>query len=88
MTETCSKVSTAYSGKITYHKLVSGTNEPQATDTFKAYDPVPPNYVPLTTVLTKGPNNTVIWHSWEGVVDQATLSSWLDDAITYHNQNR
>jgi len=88
MTETCRDISAAYSGLITYHKLISGTNEPQATDTFKAYDPVPPNYVPLTTVLTKGPNNSVIWHSWEGVVDEATLSSWLDDAITYHNQNR
>ena len=84
----CGKVSSGYGTQITYYDLTSGVNEPDATDCFGAYDPVPPNYVPLTTILTKGPNNTIIWHSWEGVIDEATLSSWIDDAITYHNQYR
>ncbi|MBA3044930.1 MAG: Ig-like domain-containing protein [Candidatus Thermoplasmatota archaeon] len=82
----CGEVSSVYSASITYYDLTSGTDEPQATDCFAAYDPVPPNYVPLTTILTKGPNNSIIWHSWEGVVDEATLTSWVDDAITYHEQ--
>ncbi len=81
----CGDVSSDYSGQITYYDLTSGINEPQATDCFTAYDPVPPNYVPLTTVLTLGPNSQIIWHSWEGVIDEATLSSWIDDAISYHN---
>ncbi len=82
----CGDVSASYGSQITYYDITSGVNEPQATDCFAAYDPVPPNYVPLSTILTMGPNNQIIWHSWEGVVDAATLSSWLDDAITYHNQ--
>ncbi|MFO7618462.1 MAG: Ig-like domain-containing protein [Thermoplasmata archaeon] len=81
-------VYTKYQNHITYYDLLSGTDEPQATDTFGAYDPDgAPHYVPLTTVLTIGPNNAIIWHSWEGVVDEATLSSWIDDAIAYHNAN-
>ncbi len=87
MGEICEDVSSAYSSQIKYYDLTSGVNEPQATDCFAAYDPVPPNYVPLTTILTKGPNNQILWHSWEGVIDEATLSSWIDDAITYHNNN-
>ena len=85
MIGTCSDVYSTYSAQITYYDLTSGTNEPQATECFSAYDPVPPNYVPLTTILTKGPNNLIIWHSWEGVVEEATLESWIDDALSYHS---
>ncbi len=86
MTGTCEQVYSEYSGYITYYDLTSGEDEPDASQCFAAYDPVPPNYVPLTTLLTLGPSNQIIWHSWEGVIDEATLSSWIDDAISYHNQ--
>jgi hypothetical protein len=81
----CGDVSASYGSQITYYDLTSQINEPQASDCFAAYDPVPPNYVPLSTILTMGPNNQILWHSWEGVVDRAILSSWLDDALSYHN---
>ena len=84
MTGTCTELSETYSGQIIFYDLLSGTDEPQATECFAAYDTEPPNYVPLTTILTKGPNNQVIWHSWEGIVDKAVLSSWIDDALSYH----
>ena len=86
MTDICTRLSGTYSNQITFYDLLSGTDEPQATECFAAYDPEPPNYVPLTTILTKGPDNQIIWHSWEGIVDEAVLSSWIDDAISYHNQ--
>ena len=88
MLSICGPLSTEYSSQIEYYDITSGTDEPEATDCFAAYDPEPPNYVPLTTVVTIGPNNTIIWHSWEGVIDEETLTSWLDDAISYHSDNR
>lgn len=85
MTDTCNKISATYTSQISFYDLISGTNEPQASECFSAYDPVPPNYVPLTTILTKGPNNQIIWHSWEGVVEEAVLESWINDALSYHS---
>ncbi len=84
MIVTCSDLSETYSGQITYYDLLSGTDEPQATECFAAYDTMPPSYVPLTTILTKGPDNQIIWHSWEGIVEKAVLSSWIEDALSYH----
>ena len=82
----CESIYSRYSGNIRYFDYVSGVNS-QANDCFSAYDPDgSPNYVPLTTVLTKGPNNTIIWHSWEGVVEEPILMGWVDDAINYHSE--
>jgi hypothetical protein len=81
----CDPLSIQYSGRLAYYELTSGEDEPGATETFTAYDPDgDPHYVPLTTILTKGPGGTIIWHSWEGAFDEATLVSWIDDAIEYH----
>ncbi len=76
-----------YISYITHYDLLSGTDEPMATNSFDAYDPDgEPHDTQLIVILTKGPDNTIIWHSWEGVVTEATLSSWVEDAITYHEQ--
>lgn len=82
----CGPLSTELGSQIDYSEFTSGTNEPEATDCFDAYDRTDPHYVPLTTIVTEGPNNTIIWHSWEGVVDEAELRSWLEDAIAYHEE--
>ncbi|MCK5024481.1 MAG: Ig-like domain-containing protein [Thermoplasmata archaeon] len=87
MTESCNELSETYTSQITFYDLISGTHEPQASECFSAYDPVPPNYVPLTTIVTKGPNNQIIWHSWEGEVEKSVLSSWIEDAILYHKDD-
>ncbi len=84
----CESVYSTYSSNLKYYDLLSGTDEPEATETFSAYDPNgEPHYIPQTTVLTKGPNNSIIWHSWEGVIDEPALSSWIEDAISYHDEN-
>ncbi|MCK4757862.1 MAG: hypothetical protein KAS67_05380 [Thermoplasmata archaeon] len=86
-TEICETVYAKYSDDIEYYDLLSGTDEPEATDTFAAYDPNgDPHYIPLTTILTRGPDNTIIWHSWEGVVEEPILSDWIEDAISYHEE--
>lgn len=83
----CESVYAKYSDDIEYYDLLSGTDEPEATETFAAYDPNgDPHYIPLTIVVSKGPDNTVIWHSWEGVVEEPVLSDWIDDALSYHGE--
>ncbi len=86
-TEICESIDAKYSANILYYDFISGVDT-EASDCFSAYDPDgPPSYIPLTIVLTKGPDNTILWHSWEGVVEEPVLTSWIDDAISYHNDN-
>ncbi len=86
-TDICESIYPRYADDLAYYDLLSGTDEPEASQTFEAYDPNgPPNYIPLTTVLTVGPDGTIIWHSWEGVVDANTLNIWIEDALDYHGK--
>lgn len=90
-TAICEAVYSTYS-EIEYFDLSSGTDEPWASDAFAAYDPSGGvHYVPLTVVLTKvqspSGGTAVGWHSWEGVIDQASLSSWIADAISHWNES-
>jgi hypothetical protein len=88
MTGILESIRSEYPTELTYYDILSGVDEPEATETFNAYDPDgQEHYIPLTIVITKGPNNSIIWHSWEGVIDEQTLTSWLDDAISYHQEN-
>lgn len=92
-TDICESVSTAYSGQISYFDLLSGTNEPEASDGFAAYDPDGGvHYVPLVIVVTEALDpadgtTIVVWHSWEGVVYEPTLSSWISDAISHWDES-
>lgn len=91
-TDICGSVNNSYKGSITYYELIAGTNEPQATEAFTSYDPTgAPYYVPQTIILTMvkdaNGNKTIGGHSWEGVVDEVALKSWIDDAISYHSEN-
>jgi len=77
-----------YGSQIAFYELISGTNEPQATETFTAYDPNDSqHYVPLPIIISKGPGGEIIWHSWEGVVYQEDLISWFDDALSYYGDS-
>ena len=88
--EICTSVCTSYPD-LEYFDLLAGTDEPQASQAFAAYDPNGGvNYVPLTVVITKaldGSDHEVIaWHSWEGVVDLVTLTSWMEDALSFYSE--
>lgn len=90
-TSICEAVYSAYPG-IHYFDLSSGTDEPQASEAFAAYDPNGAvHYVPLTVVVTNvhlTSGETVIgWHSWEGVIDQSSLSSWIADAMSHWEES-
>ena len=87
----CRSISSA-NPDITYIDLSSGTDEPDASEGFAAYDPNGGvHYVPLTIVVTKvqSPSGgTVIgWHAWEGVIDESSLQSWIADAKSHYSEN-
>lgn len=77
--------------ELQYFDVLSGTDEPEASEAFAAYDPDDGmHYVPLTILVTRaldGSGGEVIaWHSWEGVVDLITLTSWIDDARSHYDE--
>ncbi len=87
-TAICESIYATYSPDLIYYDLLSGTDEPQASDTFAAYDPTgEANFIPLTILLTQGPDGQIIWHSWEGVVEEPILSDWIEDALSYHGDS-
>ncbi len=88
--EICGSVSASHP-ELQYFDLLAGTDEPSSSQAFAAYDPNGGvHYVPLTIVVTKAEdglgNEIVIWHSWEGVVDAVTLTSWIQDAQSYYSE--
>ncbi|MBE0518203.1 MAG: Ig-like domain-containing protein [Thermoplasmata archaeon] len=89
-TQICESVDASHP-ELQYFDLLSGTDEPSASQAFTAYDPNgATHYVPLTIVVTKAVDNlgnaVVAWHSWEGVVDLITLTSWIQDAQSYYDE--
>ncbi len=91
-TAICKKVYDAHSGQIAFFDLLSGQDEPRASEAFAAYDPTGGvHYIPLTIVLTKvkdaGGKTVIGWHSWEGVIDEQNLDSWISDAISHYSEN-
>lgn len=89
-TDICQSVYASNPG-LQYFDVLSGTDEPEASEAFDAYDPNGGiHYVPLTIVVTKALDGlgqeVIAWHSWEGVVDLTTLTSWVEDAQSYHDE--
>ncbi|UCE80799.1 MAG: Ig-like domain-containing protein [Methanobacteriota archaeon] len=87
----CQSVSAA-NPDITYFDLSSGTDEPEASQAFAAYDPNGGvHYVPLTIVVTRvqspAGGTAVGWHAWEGVIDLDSLQSWILDAKSHYDEN-
>jgi hypothetical protein len=87
----CLSISSA-NPDITYIDLSSGTDEPDASEGFAAYDPNGGvHYVPLTIVVTRVQSPTggtaIGWHAWEGVIDESSLQSWIADAKSHFSEN-
>jgi hypothetical protein len=88
--EICQSVRASYPS-LQFLDLLAGSDEPQASQAFAAYDPNGGvNYVPLTVVITKAldgyGNEVIVWHSWEGVVDLVTLTSWIQDSLSFYDE--
>lgn len=84
----CNDINSTHVDNLTYIRLSSELEYERVYDCIMTYDPDGnAHYVPLTVVVTQrmdGDGRTVIaWHAWEGVVAQAELTSWIDDAIDH-----
>lgn len=82
----CNDINSTHPNNLTYISLSSELEYERVHDSILTYDPNGnAHYVPLTIIVTQrtdGNGQTVIaWHSWEGVVTQSELTSWIDDAI-------
>jgi len=89
-TAICASIKNNSSGNIEYFDLLTTFDNPESTEIFSNYSPMSYWAIPLTIVLTKVTDSNGIeaigWHSWVGAVDEATLTSWLEDAMIYHNE--
>ncbi len=91
-TEAMAEVVTEYGDKFTYFDIAAGGTDSKAEEAITAYDP---NggvaYVPLTAILTLAPDSEgevqVIWHSTDEVTGKAWIEEYVQDAISYHNEN-
>ncbi len=89
-TAICEDINRNSSEYIEYFNMLASFDDPESTFVFSNYSPEGYWAIPLTIVLTKvrdsNGNDAIGWHSWIGVVDEETLTSWLEDAITHHNE--
>ncbi|MDD1744151.1 MAG: hypothetical protein LUO85_05950 [Methanomassiliicoccales archaeon] len=84
----CHAVNLSFSGQITYFDLAEGQENERLLQAADVYDPTGgTHYVPMTIIVSEmkdAQNHTVVvWHSWEGVIGQKALTSWLNDAIAH-----
>ena len=88
-TAICNNIMSSGPEKLVFFDLLSGKTEPRASEVFKTYDPDGGlNYIPLTVIITEVPDQnggtSIAWHSWEGVVPDTILRSWINDARAYY----
>jgi len=80
--------------EVDYYSIVLGQDE-RAYQILYAYYPSPSDrgriYIPLTIVVTLVPNSKgevqVGWHSYFSAKGQAHLQSYLNDAVSYYEDN-
>jgi hypothetical protein len=84
----CNDVNASHPGNLTYVTLLDGRDDLKLSECITTYDPDgAAHYVPLTILVTlrsdaQG-NDIIAWHSWEGVISEAELTSWVDDTIDH-----
>jgi hypothetical protein len=81
----CDRLASQHAGNLTYFSLLGGRDDQRIMQAIAAYDPDGgAHYVPLTVVVTErmvGNETVMAFHSWEGVIGEQALQSWLTDAI-------
>jgi thiol-disulfide isomerase/thioredoxin len=91
-TEAMAEVVSKYGDKFVYYDISAGGSDSKAEDALRAYDPNGGvSYVPLTAIVTLAPDSKglvrVIWHSTEEVTGKAWIEEYVQDAVSYHNDN-
>jgi len=91
-TDAMAEVVSEYGDKFAYYDISAETSDSKAEEAIRAYDP---NggiaYVPLTAIVTLAPDSEgkvrVIWHSTDEVTGKAWIEEYVQDALSYHNEN-
>jgi thiol-disulfide isomerase/thioredoxin len=91
-TEAMAEVVSKYGDQFTYYDISAGGSDSKAEEAVRTYDPNGGvSYVPLTAIVTLAPDPKgkvrVIWHSTEEVTGKAWIEEYVQDAISYHNEN-
>ena len=78
--------------KFTYFDITA-EGDSRAEEALQAYDPNGGAiYVPMTVIVTLAPNSEgkiePVWHSSEDVTGKEWIKNYIDDAISYYNENR
>ena len=76
-----------------YFDISADSSDNRAEEALQAYDPTGGvTYVPMTVIVTLAPNSEgkvePVWHSTEDVTGKEWIKNYVDDAISYHNENR
>lgn len=91
-TAAVNNVSDEFKGDITYYEIGADGSDSRAEEALKAYDPNGGvSYVPMTIIVTLAPdsegNVMPVWHSNEDITGDDWIKSYVEDAISYYDDN-
>lgn len=91
-TDAINEIVNEYGDDIKYYEILGDGSDDRSEDVFEAYDPNGgTSLVPLTVILTLVPGDDggvdVAWHSTEGVTGKEWIGVYVEDAISYHEEN-
>lgn len=91
-TEAMAEVVSKYGDQFVYYDISAGGSDSKTEEAIRTYDPDGGvSYVPLTAIVTLAPDSKgkvqVIWHSTEEVTGMAWIGEYVQDAVSYHNEN-
>ncbi len=91
-TAAVTNVSDEFKGDITYYEIKADGSDSRAEEALQAYDPNGGvSYVPMTIIVTLAPNSEgkvePVWHSTEEVTGDDLIKNYVEDAISYYDEN-
>jgi hypothetical protein len=91
-TEAVTNVSDEFKGDVTYYEIKADDGDSRAEEALQAYDPNGGvSYVPMTIIVTLAPNSEgkvePVWHSTEEVTGDDWIKNYVEDAISYYDEN-
>lgn len=91
-TAAMTNVSNEFKGDITYYEIKADGSDSRAEEALQAYDPNGGvSYVPMTVIVTLAPNSegkiVPVWHSNEDLTGDVWIKNYVEDAISYYDEN-
>jgi hypothetical protein len=91
-TEAITKMANEYKGEITYFEIMGDGSDSRAEEALLAYDPNGGvSYVPMTIIVTLAQDSdgevVPVWHSSEDITGEEWIKNYIEDAVSYHDDN-